>query len=108
MAHSNARRKLIRLIQKYMRGKASPEEEQFIEAYYESFDSSGEQPQLQADEEKALLAQEMKAAIWQKIDAAEQAPLHIPVVKRSSHFFFFATMAVLYPMFSAIASMVKF
>ena len=82
MAHSNARIKLIRLIQKYMRGKASPEEEQFIEAYYESFDASGEQPQLQNDEEKALLAQEMKAAIWQQIDAAEQAPLHIPVVKR--------------------------
>lgn len=82
MAHSNARIKLIRLIQKYMRGKASPEEEQFIEAYYESFDASGEQPQLHNDEEKALLTQEMKAAIWQQIDAAEQAPLHIPVVKR--------------------------
>jgi transmembrane sensor len=82
MAHSNAGRKFIRLIQKYMRGKASPEEEQFIEAYYESFDASGEQPQLQHDEEKALLAQEMKANIWQHIDAAEQAPIHIPVVKR--------------------------
>jgi len=82
MSHSNARRKLIRLIQKYLRGKASPEEEQFIEAYYESFDASDEQPQLQHDEDKALLAQEMKAAIWQQIDAAEQAPLHIPVVKR--------------------------
>ena len=81
MAHSNARRKFIRLIQKYMRGKASPEEEQFVEAYYESFDTSGEQP-LQHDEEKTLMAQEMKAAIWQQIDAAEQASLHIPVVKR--------------------------
>lgn len=83
MAYSNARRKFIRLIQKYMRGKASPEEEQFIEAYYESFDASGEQPQLQHDEEKTLLAQEMKAGIWQQIDAAEQPPLRIPVVKRS-------------------------
>lgn len=83
MAYSSARRKFIRLIQKYMRGKASPEEKQFIEAYYESFDASGEQPQLQHDEEKALLAQEMKAGIWQQIDAAEQSPLRIPVVKRS-------------------------
>lgn len=82
MAHSNARGKFIRLIQKYIRGKASPEEEQFIEAYYESFDASGEQPQLQHDEKKTLIAQEMRAAIWQQIDAAEQAPLHIPVVKR--------------------------
>lgn len=82
MAYSNARRKFIRLIQKYMRGKASPEEEQFIEAYYESFDASGEQPQLQHDEEKTLMAQEMKAAIWQQIDAAEQTSFHIPVVKR--------------------------
>jgi hypothetical protein len=47
MAHSNARRKLIRLIQKYLRGKASPDEEQFIEAYYESFDASGHQPTLE-------------------------------------------------------------
>lgn len=82
MAHSNARRTFIRLIQKYLRGKASPEEEQFIEAYYESFDASGEQPQLQHDEEKTLMAQEMKAAIWQQIDAAEQTSFHIPVVKR--------------------------
>lgn len=82
MAHSNARRTFIRLIQKYMRGKASSEEEQFIEAYYESFDASGEQPQLQHDEEKTLMAQEMKAAIWQRIDAAEQTSFHIPVVKR--------------------------
>jgi ferric-dicitrate binding protein FerR (iron transport regulator) len=65
-----------------MRGKASPEEEQFIEAYYESFDASGEQPQLQSDEEKTSMAQEMKAAIWQQIDAVEQEPQPVPVVKR--------------------------
>jgi ferric-dicitrate binding protein FerR (iron transport regulator) len=82
MAHSNARRKLIRLIQKYLRGKASPDEEQFIEAYYESFDASGDQPTLVNDEEKALLAQEMKANIWQQIDKAEQGPQNAPVVKR--------------------------
>jgi transmembrane sensor len=82
MAYSNARRKFIRLIQKYMRGKASPEEEQFIEAYYESFDASGDQLPLQNDEEKALLAQEMKANIWQQIDKAEQEPQNIAVVKQ--------------------------
>jgi transmembrane sensor len=82
MAHSNARRTFIRLIQKYIKGKASPEEEQFIEAYYESFDASGDQLPLQNDDEKALLAQEMKASIWQQIDRAGQEPQNIPVVKR--------------------------
>lgn len=82
MAHSNARIKFIRLIQKYIKGKASPEEEQFIDAYYESFDASGDQLPLQNDDEKALLAQEMKANIWQQIDRAEQEPQNIPVVKR--------------------------
>jgi transmembrane sensor len=83
MPHSHARRKLIRLIQKYITGKASPEEEQFIEAYYESFDSSVEQLQTQSDEDKALLAQEMKAAIWQQVDKTARQPQSIPFVKRS-------------------------
>jgi hypothetical protein len=65
-----------------MRGKASPDEEQFIEAYYESFDASADQSPLQNDDEKVMLAQEMKATIWQQIDRAEQEPQRIPVVKR--------------------------
>lgn len=82
MAYSNARRKFIRLIQKYLTGKASPEEEQFIEAYYESFDASTDQSQIESDEEKELLKQEMRAAIWQRIDQAELQPQRIPLVKR--------------------------
>lgn len=82
MAYSNARRKFIRLIQKYITGRASPEEEQFIEAYYESFEASANQSQIESDEERALLKEEMKAAIWQKIDQAELQPQRIPVVKR--------------------------
>lgn len=82
MAYSNARRKFIRLIQKYLTGKASPEEEQFIEAYYESFDASTDQSQFESDEERELLKQEMRAAIWQRIDQAELQPQRIPLVKR--------------------------
>jgi len=83
MAHRNARKKLIRLIQKYITGKVSPEEEQFIEAYYESFDASGEESQLQNDPEKVSLGQEIKAGIWHKIDKAEQQHLQtISIVRR--------------------------
>ncbi|MCS3798660.1 FecR family protein [Niastella sp. OAS944] len=82
MAYSNARRKFIRLIQKYLTGKASPEEEQFIEAYYESFDASNDQSQIESEEEKELLKHEMRAAIWQQIDQAKLQPQRIPLVKR--------------------------
>jgi len=82
MAPSNARKKFLRLIQKYITGKASPGEEQFIDAYYDSFDRSGEQQQLQ-EEETASLGREMKSAIWQKIDQLEQQQKATPVIKRS-------------------------
>jgi transmembrane sensor len=82
MAQSNARKKFIRLIQKYLAGKASPEEKEFIEAYYESLDTSGEQPQTQDELEKVSMTQEMKAAIWQRIEQAEHPTQNIPVVKR--------------------------
>lgn len=82
MAQSNARKKFIRLIQKYLAGKASREEEEFIEAYYESLDASGNQLQTPDDKEKQSFAQEMKAAIWQRIDGAEQQLQTVPVIKR--------------------------
>jgi transmembrane sensor len=89
MAQPKARKKFIRLIQKYLAGKASPEEEQFIKTYYESFDISGEQSPLQEEHEKELLGLEMKAAIWEQIDQidqADQTAQHrnvIPLYKRS-------------------------
>jgi ferric-dicitrate binding protein FerR (iron transport regulator) len=82
MAQSNARKKLIRLIQKYMAGKASPAEEDFLEAYYESLDTSGEQVRSQDEKEKESLALEMKTSIWQQIEHIEQQPQSIPVIKR--------------------------
>ncbi|MBO9204112.1 MULTISPECIES: FecR family protein [Niastella] len=83
MAQSNARKKFIRLIQKFLAGKTSPEEEQFIEAYYESFDTASEQSPLQSDDEKELLAQEMKTAIWQQIEERERSHPVIPINKHS-------------------------
>ncbi|AEV99849.1 hypothetical protein A4D02_25810 [Niastella koreensis] len=83
MAQPKARKKLIRLIQKYLAGKASPEEEQFIKAYYESFDATAGEPSLQEGQEKELLGQEMKAAIWEQIDQTTQHQNVIPLYKRS-------------------------
>lgn len=83
MAQPKARRKLIRLIQKYLAGKASPEEEKFIKAYYESFDISGEHLPLQEEQEKEMLGLEMKAAIWKQIDQAAHPRIIIPFYKRT-------------------------
>jgi transmembrane sensor len=83
MAQPKARKKFIRLIQKYLAGKTSPEEEQFINAYYESFDISGEQPPLQDEHEKESLGLDMKAAIWEQIDQAAQHQNSIPFYKRT-------------------------
>lgn len=82
MAQPNARKKFIRLIQKYLGGKASPEEEHFIEAYYESFDTTDEQPHLQDEQDKELLGRDMKAAIWQRIEQKEQHNNVIPIRQR--------------------------
>jgi transmembrane sensor len=92
MAPSNARKKFIRLIQKYITGKASAGEEQFIDAYYDSFDRSGDQPQSQ-EEETTSLGREMKSAIWQKIDRLEQQQNATPVINRS--WFRFAVAAAI-------------
>jgi transmembrane sensor len=83
MAQPKARKKFIRLIQKYLAGKASPQEEQFIKAYYESFDISGEYTPLQSAHEKELPGLEMKAAIWQQIDQTVQHRNVIPFYKRT-------------------------
>ncbi|HEX6431712.1 MAG TPA: FecR family protein [Niastella sp.] len=83
MAQSKARKKLIRLIQKMLAGKASPGEEQFLEAYYNSFDAASEQSPLTDEKEKEALGREMKADIWQKITQAEQSPVIIPIIKRT-------------------------
>lgn len=82
MAQPNGRKKFIRLMQKYLGGKASPEEEEFIEAYYDSFETTGEQPPLQQEQEKELLARNMKAAIWQQIEQTAQYNNVIPVRRR--------------------------
>jgi transmembrane sensor len=82
MAQPNARKKFIRLIQKYLAGKASPDEEHFIKAYYESFDTTDEQPPLQEEPEKESLGPDMKAAIWQQIEQAVQHQNVIPLSKR--------------------------
>lgn len=83
MAQPKARKKLIRLIQKYLAGKASPEEELFIKAYYESFDTTGEHLPMEEEQEKELLGLEMKAAIRQQIAQAGQLPAVIPVGRQT-------------------------
>jgi len=82
MAQSNAKKKLIRLIQKYLAGKASPKEEQFLEAYYDSFDKEGEEPVSLETREQESMSRDMKAAIWERIGHAEQ-PSHTPIIKRT-------------------------
>ncbi|WP_207514085.1 FecR family protein [Longitalea luteola] len=81
MAQLDARKKLIRLIQKYLAGKASPAEEEFLDAYYKSFDG-GEEKGSQDDAEKEALRQEMKTAIWQQIHTSEEPPAAAPMIKR--------------------------
>jgi ferric-dicitrate binding protein FerR (iron transport regulator) len=83
MANSNARKKLIRLIQKYLADKASPEEEQFLEAYYNCFDKEVTKQETMEEEEKEALSGEMKAAIWQQIENTQQQAPVVPWVKRS-------------------------
>lgn len=83
MANSNARKKLIRLIQKYLAGNASQEEEQFLEAYYNCFDKEVTKQETMEEEEKEALAGEMKAAIWQQIDDTQQQAPVVPLVNRS-------------------------
>lgn len=83
MANSNARKKLIRLVQKYLAGKTSQEEEEFLEAYYNCFDKEVGEKESMKDDEKEVLAREMKAAIWQQIEVAQQQIPVVPLLKRS-------------------------
>ena len=83
MANSNARKKLIRLIQKYLAGKTSQEEEEFLEAYYNCFDKEVAEKETIRGDEKDELARGMKAAIWQQIENTQQQIPVVPLVKRS-------------------------
>jgi ferric-dicitrate binding protein FerR (iron transport regulator) len=83
MAQSFNRKKLIRLVQKYLAGKASQEEQQFLEAYYNTFEKEPDPLQAAGQQAKDDLSNDMKAAIWQQIAQREQAQVAIPFFKRT-------------------------
>jgi ferric-dicitrate binding protein FerR (iron transport regulator) len=83
MSRSFNRKKLIRLVQKYLAGKASQEEQQFLEAYYNTFEKEPDPLQAVDQQQKDNLSNDMKAAIWQQIAQREQVQTAIPFFKRT-------------------------
>jgi len=63
---------LLKIVKKYLQGKASPEEKLFLEAYYDFFDSAEKIiDQLLADELE-LLESAMEQEIFNRIELADQ------------------------------------
>jgi Fe2+-dicitrate sensor, membrane component len=80
MANSYSRKKLVRLIRKYLAGKVSEEEKQFLEAYYNVFDKDPDLFESINQQEKQALSREMKAAI---LERTGQQPKTTPFLKKS-------------------------
>jgi Fe2+-dicitrate sensor, membrane component len=80
MAQSYNRKKLVSLIRKYLAGKASQEEKQFLEAYYKVFDNNPDVLDTISRQEKEALSQEMKAAI---LERTSQQHKTTPFLKRT-------------------------
>jgi len=78
MLSPKKRRKLIRLIEKYQKGKATPEEAAFVDAYYKYFDQKDEaQPFLPAGEQ-----QEQEDRLFESMQTRiRQPPPAAPVVR---------------------------
>lgn len=67
------RTELLKMIQQYLAGVATPEQEKFLDAYYHFFDQEADIiSQLQA-EEKKLLEEELENNIWQLVGEQERA-----------------------------------
>ncbi|HMJ48171.1 MAG TPA: FecR domain-containing protein [Ferruginibacter sp.] len=76
---SLAKKELIRLVKKYNRGKATPQEVVFLEKYYQYFDREPAISETLTNEEKQQLSTEIFAGIQQKI----KETLVIPFYKRT-------------------------
>lgn len=78
MLSPKKRRKLIRLIEKYQKGIATPEESSFVEAYYQYFDpENASQPPLSSPEK-----QEQENKLFEDIQARIRQPPEEPPVFR--------------------------
>lgn len=65
----------LKLLRKYLRGKTTVEERDFVLSYYNLFEDEPDVIALLSDEKRSLLKEEIKSAIWLKI-AKEQQPEH--------------------------------
>ncbi|MES1249237.1 MAG: FecR domain-containing protein, partial [Chitinophaga rupis] len=78
MSSPKKRRKLIRLIEKYQKGTATPEEAAFVEAYYKYFDpDNASRPSLPSPER-----QEQENRLFGSMQARIRQPPEVPPVVR--------------------------
>lgn len=71
MNRYDIRKELLRMVQKYLAGKATPAEETFLKAYYDFFERDDDILQNLRNEEKRLLGQKMEQGFWEKVDRWE-------------------------------------
>lgn len=68
----NSRTELLRMVRRYLSGKATPEEKDFLEAYYSFFEKKQDFIGRLKAEEKKLLEQELEAGIWNAVKDQEK------------------------------------
>ena len=94
------KRRFLKLLRKYLNGKVTPEEEQFIISYYNLFESDPDILALMGIEERNRLKDEIYNAVLQRIAASETDEIKIrPLYPRIS---FVAAACILFMVFMGI------
>ncbi|HEY0769949.1 MAG TPA: FecR domain-containing protein [Sphingobacteriaceae bacterium] len=75
MSRSDNLSELKRIIQKYLSGKSTPEEEEFLRAYYQYFESQDDFVNMLTADERQRLEAEMETALLQRIAHPEDGKI---------------------------------
>ena len=67
---------LLKVVKRYLSGKASDEEREFLEAYFDFFNHEDDVWDMFSSEEKDILHRKMKADILSKIEGEEEDNVH--------------------------------
>lgn len=71
MERYNNRKELLKMVQKYLAGKATAAEEAFLNAYYDFFEDEENVLQQLRSEERRLLEERMETGIWSAVARKE-------------------------------------
>jgi transmembrane sensor len=93
------KKELEKMVKKYLAGEATPEQENFLEAYFQHFDNKEDILEQFSDSERLKLRAEIEAGILEKISAGEKPKIrHLQFIMKvaAAILIFFAATYVFY------------